>query len=429
MKVLVLASVFPNPRQPALGVFVRERARRMAGHCAMQVVAPVPWFPLNGLIRGPRFTGIPPVEQQGALTVHHPRAFSVPRYLKSLDGLFYAASVAPFLAGLRRRFPFDVIDAHFAYPDGLAAVLLGRLFRVPVMVTLRGSIVRLATYAIHRPQLRWTLARAGAIVAVSRSLRDAAVALGQPSHRIRVIPNGVDTERFRPMDRAAARAACGLPADRTLVLAVGGLYEGKGHHLVVEALPRLVRRRPDLLYTVVGGERPGERYREGLEALARRLGVASHVHLAGPRPPEELPAWYAAADLFCLATRSEGWANCLLEALACGLPVVTTRVGGNPEIVRHGEHGLLVPWGDVPALAAAVEEALVRRWDRAALVAHASSHSWDDTAAQALEALRALVAPSADLPATAVAPAVVPVAGSAPVGGEAPVEGGTPCIR
>lgn len=428
MKVLVLASVFPNPRQPALGVFVRERARRMARHCAMQVVAPVPWFPLNGLIRGPRFTGIPPVERQDPLTVYHPRAFSVPRYLKSLDGVLYAASVAPFLARLRRRFPFDVIDAHFAYPDGLAAVLLGRLFRVPVMVTLRGSIVRLATYATHRPQLRWTLARAGAVVAVSRSLRDVAVALGLPAHRIRVIPNGVDTERFRPMDRAAARAACGLPADRTLLLAVGALYEGKGHHLVVEALSRLVARRPDLLYVVVGGERPGERYRGELEALARRLGVAGHLHLVGPKPPEELPAWYAAADLFCLATRSEGWANCLLEALACGLPVVTTRVGGNPEIVRDGEHGLLVPHGDVPALAAAVEEALGRRWERDALVAHAARHSWDDTAAQALEALRALVGAGAAA-APAVAAALAPVAGGAPAGGDVPAAGGGPCIR
>jgi teichuronic acid biosynthesis glycosyltransferase TuaC len=424
MRVLVLSSVFPNPRQPALGVFVRERARRMARACAMQVVAPVPWFPLNGLIRGPRFTGIPPVERQDGLTVYHPRAFSVPRYLKSLDGLFYAASVAPFLAGLRRRFPFDVIDAHFAYPDGMAGVLLGRLFRVPVMVTLRGSIVRLATYATHRPQLRWTLARAGAIVAVSRSLRDVAVGLGQPAHRIRVIPNGVDTERFRPTDRATARAACGLPHDRTVLLAVGALYEGKGHHLVVEALPRLVARRPDLLYVVVGGERPGERYRGELEALARRLGVAGHLHLAGPKAPEELPAWYAAADLFCLATRSEGWANCLLEALACGLPVVTTRVGGNPEIVRDGVDGLLVPYGDVPALAEAIEAALARGWDRAALVAHASSHSWDDTAARALETLRAVV--GAGVSGPAVGPAV---AAGPPAGSEAPVEGGAPCTR
>ncbi|HXG02282.1 MAG TPA: glycosyltransferase [Candidatus Binatia bacterium] len=410
MKVLVLSSVFPNPRQPALGVFVRERARRMARACAMQVVAPVPWFPLNGLIRGPRFTGIPPLERQDGLTVHHPRAFSVPRYLKSLDGLFYAASVAPVLARLRRDFAFDVIDAHFAYPDGLAGVLLGRLFRVPVMVTLRGSIVRLATYATHRPQLRWTLARASAVVSVSRSLRDVAVALGRPPERIRVIPNGVDTGRFRPLDRAAARAACGLPADRTVLLAVGGVYDGKGHHLVVEALPRLVRRYPDLLYVVVGAERPGERYRERLGALAERLGVARHLRLAGPRPPEELPAWYSAADLFCLATRSEGWANCLLEALACGLPVVTTRVGGNPEIVRDGVDGLLVPWGDVAALAEAIEAALERPWDRGALVAHAATHSWDETAARALEELRALVEGRVPAPA----PAVASIGGGAP---------------
>jgi len=404
VRVLVLSSVFPNPRQPVLGLFVRERVRRMARHCDLEVVAPVPWFPLNGWIR-PHVAGVPRRESQAGLTVHHPWAFSVPRYLKALDGVFYAASLAPFLARLRRRFAFDVIDAHFAYPEGMAAVVLGRLFRVPVMITLRGTIVRLATYATHRPQLRWTLARADALVAVSRALRDVAVALGQAPDRVRVIPNGVDTTRFRPMKRAAARAATGLPAARTVLLAVGALYEGKGHHLVVDALARLVPRRPDLLYVVVGPERPGERYRAALEARVRRLGLADHVYLAGPRPAEQLPAWYGAADLFCLATRSEGWANCLLEALACGLPVVTTRVGGNPEIVREGVDGLLVPWGDVPALAAAIEEALGRPWDRAALVAHAATHSWDEAAAASLAALRALVDRRELAGATAPAPA------------------------
>ena len=393
VKVLVLSTTFPNPRQPNLGVFVEERMRRVARDCEVVVVAAVPWFPLNRLIRGTRWTGVPAVEERHGLAVHHPRFFCVPRYAKSLDGLLYAASLLPVLAKLRSSFRFDVIDAHFAYPDGLAAVLLGRMLKVPVMITLRGSIVRLSGYRLHRPQLRWALERATGIVAVSKSLMRVACNLGIPEQKIRVIPNGVDSEAFRPLDRAAARAACGLPENRTIILSVGGVYEGKGHHLVIDALRELVRRRPDLLYVVVGTDVHGDRYRQRLEEMVEAHALREHVRFVGGRPHDELPTWYGAADLFCLATRSEGWANVLLESLACGLPVVTTDVGGNAEIVRHGRDGLLVAFGDVPALGGAIEAALARQWDREAIVAHAQQYTWDRTAAAVVEELTALVRP------------------------------------
>jgi teichuronic acid biosynthesis glycosyltransferase TuaC len=391
MRVLVLSSVFPNPRRPTLGVFVRERTRRIARRCELRVVAPVPWFPFNELVRGTAWSGIPRDEEQGGLRVHHPRFFCVPRYLKWLDAGLYAASLLPFLIRLRRRFPFGLIDAHFAYPDGAAAVLLGRIFRVPVGVTLRGSIVRLATYALHRPQLRWTLGHADRVLAVSQSLASVAAGFGIDGGNIRVVPNGVDADLFHPADRARARAACGLPAHRTVLLAVGGVYDGKGHHLMVDALAALVRRRPDLLYVVVGGEQPGDPYRRNLERQIDASGLRQHVHFAGPRPHHELPRWYAAADLFCLATRSEGWANALLEAIATGLPVVTTNVGGNREIVRDGQDGLLVPFGDAAALVSSIDLALDRDWDRDAMVAYAARHTWDRAAAAVLEEFRHLV--------------------------------------
>ena len=127
-------------------------------------------------------------------------------------------------------------------------------------------------------------------------------------------------------------------------------------------------------------------------------GLSDHVRFAGPRPPDELPLWYAAADLFCLATRSEGWANVLLESIACGLPVVTTRVGGNSEIVRDGLDGYLVPYGDVPALAGAIERALARDWDRTALIEHARRHDWEQAGAEVVEELeRAVLAGAGDV--------------------------------
>lgn len=391
MKALVLSSVFPNPRQPTLGVFVRERALRVARRSEVQVVAPVPWFPANRLIRGERVAAIPPVRRDGALEVHHPKFFCIPRYLKWLDGLTYAASLVPFVRSLRRRFAFDLIDAHFAYPDGLAAILLGKVVRRPVVITLRGSIVRLARYPAHRPQIRWALGQADRIVAVSASLREVAVGLGIDRERIRVIPNGVDTAQFHLRDRAAARAAVGIPAGRRVILSVGGIYEDKGQHLILEALPGLLRRFPETLLVMVGGFRR-DGYEQRLRASIERGGLAAHVRFAGSRPHEELPLWYAAADVFCLATKSEGWANVLLEALACGVPVVTTRVGGNAEIVRDERQGLLVERDDASGLGEALARALATDWDRAGLAGYAAAHTWDEAADLVLDEFRAATA-------------------------------------
>jgi glycosyltransferase involved in cell wall biosynthesis len=389
MRVLVLSSTFPNAQQPTRGVFVRERVSRLAHRCEVVVVAPIPWFPLNRWIRRDR-AGAPRVERQGELTVYHPRFFSLPRYGKFLDGLLYAASLISHLARLRRRFSFEVIDAHFAFPDGVAAVLLARVFRCPVVVTLRGSIVRLSGYRLHRPQLRWALNRAERVVAVADYLRKVAVGIGVPTNRIRVIPNGVDLVSFAPTDRAQARRACGLPEDRTILLTVAALYSWKGQHMVVETLPRLRERYPDILYVMVGAPRVEEEtYVPALKLRIAALGLEEHVRFVGPQPHAEIGGWINAADLFVLPTRSEGCPNVLLESLACGVPVVATDVGGVPEIIRHGRDGLLTPYGDLPALREALQGVLEHRWDRGALVRRAREFDWADTAEQALEELHA----------------------------------------
>jgi teichuronic acid biosynthesis glycosyltransferase TuaC len=402
LRVLVLSFTFPNARQPALGVFVQERIRRIAAQCDVVVVAPVPWFPFNRLIRGEQWAGIAAVERHEGLDVRHPRFFCIPRYLKWLDGVFYAVSLLPFLWRLRRSFPFDVIDSHFAYPDGLAGTIIGRIFRRPVVITLRGSIVRLATYPLHRPQLRLALRAARRVLAVSESLKQAAVALGVPPQKVRVIPNGVDTSRFFPMDRSAARRALDLPKEARILLTVGGLNEGKGQHRIVAMLPSLVRQHPDLLYVAVGGARRADSLRPVLEGLIRDHGLRDHVLLAGERPHDEIPLWMGACNVFCLATRSEGWANVLLEALACGRPVVSTRVGGNAEIVTDTSLGTLVPAGDDAAFANALRAALARAWAPEALATHARQHSWDRATRDVLAELHGIAFPAESVPDGAV---------------------------
>jgi len=212
MRVLVLSSTFPSSQQPNRGVFVRHRIRGLSKRSEVIVVAPVPWFPFNRWLRAER-DAVPLVEDQEGLRVYHPRFFSLPRYGKFLDGALYFLSLVPFVTRLRKSFPFEVVDAHFAFPDGLAAALLARVFKVPVVITLRGSIVRLSGYRLHRPQLRWALRRADRVTAVSESLKEVAVRLGVPADHIRVIPNGVDSTAFRPLPQSEARRLCGLPAN------------------------------------------------------------------------------------------------------------------------------------------------------------------------------------------------------------------------
>ena len=382
MRVLVLSSVYPSTTTPTRGVFVRERTRHLATLCEMQVVAPVPWFPFNRVLRGAARAGIPHLEVQDGITVHHPRYVSVPGVLKSLDALCYFAGLLPFLKRLQRRAPFDLIDAHFAYPDGMAGLLLSRRLDVPLTVTLRGTEVPLSQRRFRRLQIKRVLAGADRVIAVSQSLADLAGRLGAPAERIRVIPNGIDGGLFRPGSKAEARHALGLPADRPLLVSVGGLTDRKGHHRIIELLPSLLTAYPDLLFAVVGGPSVEGDTGPKLRALTSELGLSEHVRLVGACAHEQIPTWLRAADLFCLATRNEGRPNAVIEAMACGLPVVTTDVGGNAEIVKPGQDGLLVPFGEPAALLEALRRGLATRWDHEAISQRARARTWDQTAEQ-----------------------------------------------
>jgi len=408
VRILVLSSVFPNATQATLGVFVHARVARMAQRSEVVVVAPVPWFPLNRLLRGRARNDVPARERQGTLTVYHPRFLSVPAVLKCLDGFLYFLSVLPHVWRLRRSFAFDLIDAHFTYPDGIAACLLGKVFRCPVSVTLRGTLVPLSRYRLRRPQLAWTLRRVDRILAVSESLRELALRLGAPAGRIRVIPNGVDTATFAPGSRHEARAALGLPAARPILISVGILSPRKGHQRVLAALPEVLRHYPDLLYVVVGGPSGEGDTGPLLRRTIEELRLADHVRLVGSRPPGEIARWLAAGDVFCLATSNEGRPNAVMEALACGVPVVTTRVGGNAEIIEEGRNGLLVPLDDSAALSRALVTALKTDWNHAAIAAPWQARSWDRTATEVLREFASLVGPQAPDTAEAALPGQTP---------------------
>lgn len=403
-RILVFSTVFPNAAQPHHGIFVRERMRGLPPEVEVCVLAPAPWFPfISGLRPGYR-PRVPREEVQDGVRVLHPRFLSVPGFFKCLDGLFLFLGALPAVWRLRRDFRFEAIDAHFIYPEGMAAALLGLVFRVPVLITLRGLLPLLVPYALRRPQLRWALRRAARVIAVSESLRDDAVSLGVPRERVRVIENGIDPDLFHPLDRAEVRRQLGLlelpeelssPSgvsdDTPLLVSVGTLSPRKGFHLVIEALPALAGRFPGIRYAIVGGAGAEGAQEDELRRLAERLGVADRVIFAGPQKREALAAWYSAADLSVLASAHEGCPNVVLESLACGTPVVATPVGDVPRILDRPELGRVVA-REVGALTGGIAEALSQRWDRGLIRARIEERSWKAVGLEVMEEVEAALA-------------------------------------
>ena len=393
-RVVVFTTLFPHAGQPGAGLFIRERMFRVAKHLPLIVVVPVPWFPFQGLLRRwkPHFRPkAPRFEVQQGMEIHCPRFFSVPGAFKWLDGFFMALGCLPTMLRLKRSFAFDLIDAHFAFPDGHAATLLGRWLRVPVTITLRGTEVPVSRDPRRRRSMVEALSRAARIFSVSTSLKQHAVRLGIPNEKITVVANGVDTSKFSPLPRSVARERLSLPQDSQVLISVGALVERKGFHRVMDCLPALRLRFPKLRYLVVGGPGPEGDWSQVLRQRVADLGLTDCVTFLGALAPEELKTPLSAADVFVLATANEGWANVLLEAMACGLPVVTTDVGGNAEVVNDPAFGILVPFGDRNALGRAILEALERPWELDAIIQYARSQSWDRRVEALVQAFRALV--------------------------------------
>ncbi len=390
IRTLLFSTLYPSSARPTFGVFVETRLRelRKTGQVETRVLAPVPWFPS----RDPRFgdwaslAATPRAEVRDGVQVLHPRYLLPPKVGMNLAPLTLALGARGTLARLLREgFDFDLIDAHYYYPDGVAATLLGSWFGKPCVITARGSDINLLPrYPLPRRMIRWAAGRAYGSIGVSQALVDGLAALGVPPSRLHVMRNGVDLERFTPLPRAECRAALGLPADARVLLSVGNLVELKGHHLAIEALAAL----PGFHLAVVGEgtERPR------LEGLIATLGLGERVTLTGARPNAELASWYSAADALILASSREGWANVLLESLACGTPVVATAIGGTPEAIQGPVAGRLMAGRDTASLTAAVQALFAAYPDRAEVRRYAEGFSWAETSAAQLALFREVMA-------------------------------------
>jgi glycosyltransferase involved in cell wall biosynthesis len=394
MKVLVFTNLYPNNVWPNHGIFVQQRMMHAArqNQWDLRIIAPVPYYP--PIVQGKRaaYRKVASLERSDGVLVYHPRYLMIPKIGMMLQGFMMALSLHGMVKRVKEEFPFDLIDAHYVYPDGFAAVLLGQWCDVPVVVSARGSDLNLLKeFHVVRRIIRYTLRQASAVVTVSHALKDVAVGLGIAQEKITVVPNGVDLDKFRRVSPAEARARVGLPVTGTrIILSVGRLTSNKGFDLLVRAVKTaLVRReRKDLLLVIVGD---GE-FRPALQQLVDSNTLGNHVRLMGDIPHDRLYLYYSAADLFCLASEREGWPNVVVEALACGTPVLASPVGGIPEILQSERVGLLAE-RKVDAIATRICEGLQRDWKPDEIRTYASQFSWSKSSKTLADVFRTALRP------------------------------------
>jgi teichuronic acid biosynthesis glycosyltransferase TuaC len=392
--LLVYSSQFPTPGDPNGGVFTLQLARALGRSVEVSVVCPIPWRPAVGwLSRGVSarwYAGVPRTMWHGDLFVHYPRYWHLPWVSGPLQPTLQVLAAAAAVRRIDRARAIDCINGHFVFPDGVAATRLARRLAVPVFLTALGSDINVyAQQRLRRPQIVRALRRADAVSAVSRALAERIVDLGTERKKVHWIPNGVDADRFfrvRGRPASALRHEMGL-ADRDKVLVfVGRLHSVKGLNHLLEALHALRSTGRLGFATILVGD--GDR-RSELEGYVRTHSLSDVVCLPGEVPHHDVPRWLQAADVFCLPSLMEGMPNVILEAQACGLPVVATRVGGIPDMVAAGA-GILVEPGRPDALAEALDTAMHIDWDRDWIARAAQLQSWDAVAAKYLAVVESI---------------------------------------
>lgn len=375
MKILTFSTLFPNAEQPNHGIFVETRLRYLvaSGKVESRVVAPVPWFPFKHPRFGKyaAFARVPQVETRFEIKVTHPRYALPPKIGTTIAPMMlYHASKNTIQKIIDEGYEFDLIDAHYFYPDGVAAIMLGKHFNKPVVITARGTDINLIPqYVLPKKMILWAGRNAAAMITVCNALKQAMVDLGIDGNRIVPLRNGVDLLLFQPINREAQRQALGLT--QFTLLSVGYLIPRKGHDVIIEALPML----PDVRLLIAGS---GPEH-NNLKVLAQRLNIADRVTFLGALPQAELRNYYGAVDALVLASSREGWANVLLESMACGTPVVASNVWGTPEVVASPEAGMLMSERTAKGVAEAIKTLRSDYPARVATRKYAETFSWCDT--------------------------------------------------
>lgn len=384
MKILVLTDIFPGNEDPVSGTFVYELAKALSFKNHVIVIHPRLWNPLN--IKSCKEKQNYHLHMNG-MEIYRPKLFILPKG----DRLFFRAfaffiATLPLLKKLRKTFPPDLIHVQMAGPAGFAAVLLGILFRKPVIVTAQGSDIHTFPKHIFLKRLViFTLKKATMVVAVSHSLKDLILIMAHIQKKLFVIRNGSRHEVFFPIDKVKARKSLNLPEERKSILFIGSLIPRKGVDVLLRAVACMNKKNINLLLIGKGESE------HALKALTKELHIEAQVYFLGSKKHEEIPLWLNACDIFCLPSHHEGFPTVIVESFACGRPVVATKVDGVPEAITNDTVGILVEPDNSKALASALDKALEKEWDYQAIAEYGRRFSWDTIACEYQELYKEVV--------------------------------------
>ena len=382
LRIAVVTRYFPSSAEPWQGRSAYQTLRVLARQADVRVFFPNAAYPLWLRPRSRSYNALDPSFSPPDVKASYYDYSALPLVSRPFNGWMAARALLPHVRG----FAPDVIFSCFLYPEGYAALKIGKILSVPVVAMSIGSDINRIGDPISALHTQAVLREADFVVTVSGDLRRKAVAMAAPPEKARAILNGCDLAVFHVKDRPEARQRLHIDPAAEAVVYIGRMDVKKGLRELVDATASLHTQRPELHVYLVG-EGPD---RQVIESAIQAHSAASYIHALQGCASDDVAVWMAAADLVTLPSYMEGCPNVVLEALACGRPVVATNVGGIPELMND-ECGSLVPPRDPAALAHALASVLDRTWDAAAVSAR-SSRSWSDVAAELLAIFESLTA-------------------------------------
>jgi teichuronic acid biosynthesis glycosyltransferase TuaC len=388
MRILVITTIFPNAEEITKGVYIFQIAQGLSQQVPLAVIAPIPYSPW--FLKSKQYAAfqrIPRVEEIGGIQVYHPRYLVIPKVMRSLYGLLYFISIGGFCLRLRKEFKPDQILSFWAYPDGFASVLIGKMLRLPVTVGCRGCDVNTAGESFLRKRMVvWALRQCRNVLAVSQAMGQVLQGLTVPMEQIAVIPNGIDPERFLMQGQQEARRQIqhlAIPPEEKVILFCGRLSPEKGISVLVDSFSMLCGKMAQVRLLVVGNGP----LRTEMTQKVLHCNLGKQVTFLEEVSHQEIPGLLNACDLLCLPSLREGWPNVVTEALACGTPVVASNVGGVPELLTSPEFGIMVPPRNAEALFNALQIALTRNWNREGIASAWGQRTWSVVAQELIEVL------------------------------------------
>ncbi|OGJ49258.1 hypothetical protein A2335_01755 [Candidatus Peregrinibacteria bacterium RIFOXYB2_FULL_32_7] len=378
MKILIITNLYKNKKEPGKAEYHTQQFKALSEISDIQIVSPIPY--LKFLTKE-----VPLEDEVDGIKVYYPRYFVMPKIMRSLYWLFFYMGVIGCVKRIKKDFDFDVVLSMWVYPDGVASLFIGKSLGIPVVIGALGSDINLnMKFSIRRKLIAYAMNKCQNVLAVSSGLKGKMIEMGVDTDKIHVIYNGVDKELFQPLDKVQCRKELGLPLDKKIILHIGNHVHVKGVDILIEAVAGL---SGEYCVVMVGDGNLTSQLKEKVSSGKYRVNVL----FPGRISHNEIPVWINAADIFCLPSRNEGHPNVIMEALACGTPVVASKVGGIPEVINSEDLGILVEPENVEALYQGISSSFKRKWDRDVMCKRVEGFSWKDNAEKLKEILKEAV--------------------------------------